>query len=42
MKFDHDYIGRSALEAMQDRPHKRKMTLRWNNDDVVRVFASLL
>ena len=41
VKFDHDYIGRSALEAMQDRPHKRKMTLRWDKDDVVRVFASL-
>ena len=41
VKFDHDYIGRDALEAMKDRPHKRKMTLRWNKDDVVRVFASL-
>ncbi len=41
VKFDHDYIGREALEAMRDRPHRRKMTLRWNKDDVIRVFASL-
>lgn len=41
VKFDHDFIGRAALEAMQDKPHKKKVTLRWGKDDVVRVFASL-
>ncbi|MCC5983011.1 MAG: aminomethyltransferase family protein [Rhodobacteraceae bacterium] len=41
LKFDHDFIGREALEAMRDQPHKHKVTLRWNKEDVVRVFASM-
>ncbi|MEO0996330.1 MAG: aminomethyl transferase family protein [Pseudomonadota bacterium] len=40
LKFDHDFIGREALEAKQNEPHKRKVTLLWNTEDVVRVFAS--
>ena len=41
VKFDHDFIGREALEAMQDRPHRKKMTLVWDPEDVVRVFGSM-
>lgn len=41
VKFDHDFVGRAALEAMQGKPHRHKRTLRWGKDDVVRVFASL-
>jgi vanillate/3-O-methylgallate O-demethylase len=41
VKLDHDFIGREALERAKDRPHRRKMTLKWNNEDVIRVFASL-
>lgn len=41
VKFDHDFVGRQALEAMQAKPHRHKRTLRWGKDDVVRVFASL-
>lgn len=41
VKFDHDFVGRRALEARQGRPHLHKVTLKWNNDDVIRVFASL-
>ena len=41
VRFDHDFIGRAALEAKKDRPHRHKITLRWNRDDVVRVFASM-
>ena len=41
VKFDHDFIGREALEAKKNQPHKHKRTLRWSNDDVVRVFASI-
>ena len=40
VKFDHDFVGREALEAMKDRPHKKKMTLIWEPEDVIRVFAS--
>lgn len=41
LKFDHDFIGREALEAMKDKPHRKKMTLVWEPEDVVRVFSSL-
>jgi vanillate/3-O-methylgallate O-demethylase len=42
MKFDHDFIGREALEAIADQPHTRKVWLRWNDDDVMRVIRSSL
>ncbi len=41
LKFDHDFVGRSALEGMEGGPHRRKVTLAWNGDDVAGVFASL-
>ena len=41
VKFDHDFIGRAALEAMAKGPHRRKVTLVWNPDDVAGVFAGL-
>ncbi len=41
VKFDHDFIGREALEKLKDEPHRKKVTLSWNNDDVIRVFSSL-
>lgn len=42
VKFDHDFIGREALEAMKDQPHRRKVTLALDNEDVVRVLSSML
>ena len=42
VKFDHDFVGRAALEVKQNQPHRHKRTLRWSKDDVVRVFASQL
>ncbi|MBT4096669.1 MAG: aminomethyl transferase family protein, partial [Gemmatimonadetes bacterium] len=42
VKFDHDFIGRDALEQMADRPHRDKVWLVWNNEDVTRIFASML
>ena len=30
VKFDHDFVGRAALEAMKGRPHRRKVTFEWN------------
>jgi vanillate/3-O-methylgallate O-demethylase len=41
LKFDHDFLGRSALEEKAEAPHRRKVTLAWKGDDVARVFASL-
>lgn len=42
VKFDHDFIGREALEAMADRPHRKKVTLALDNEDVMRVISSAL
>jgi vanillate/3-O-methylgallate O-demethylase len=42
IKFDHDFIGREALEAMAGKPHRRKVTFAWNSDDVGRVMRSML
>jgi vanillate/3-O-methylgallate O-demethylase len=39
VKFDHDFIGRTALETMT--PKRRKVTLVWNGPDVTRAFGSL-
>jgi vanillate/3-O-methylgallate O-demethylase len=39
VKFDHDFIGRSALEQMATGPHRRKVWLRWNREDVARLYA---
>jgi vanillate/3-O-methylgallate O-demethylase len=41
LKFDHDFIGREALEAQQDEPHRTKVTLVWNEDDVMAVYQSM-
>jgi len=42
VKFDHDFIGRAALEKLADQPHRRKVWLRWNNEDALRINASQL
>ncbi len=42
IRFDHDFVGRAALERMADRPHRRKVTFEWNPDDVARVHRSFL
>jgi vanillate/3-O-methylgallate O-demethylase len=42
VKFDHDFIGREALERIADEPHRHKVTLEWNADDVTKVLRSML
>src|SRR5258706_3258604 len=42
IKFDHDFIGRQALEKMAGKPHRRKVTLAWNADDVAKVWRWVL
>ncbi len=42
VKFDHDFIGRAALEKLADQPHRRKVWLRWNKEDALRIYASQL
>jgi vanillate/3-O-methylgallate O-demethylase len=40
VKFDHDFIGRSALEAIDPGAQRRKVTLAWNAEDVAKLLAS--
>ena len=42
VKFDHDFIGREALEKMSGQPQRRKVTFAWNPEDVGKVFQSML
>lgn len=42
IKFDHDFVGREALEAMVDQPHRKKVTLLWHPDDFAQVFQRLV
>jgi glycine cleavage system aminomethyltransferase T len=41
VKFDHDFVGRAALEKMADNQQRKKVTLVWNGDDVEHVFGSM-
>jgi len=41
VKFDHDFIGREALEKIANKPHRQKVTFAWNSDDVDKIFASM-
>src|SRR5438552_3463055 len=42
VKFDHDFVGRGALEKIAGGPNRKKVTLVWNGDDVSRVWSSLV
>lgn len=41
VKFDHDFIGREALEKIDPAPLRRKVTLAWNSEDMSRIMGSL-
>ena len=41
VKFDHEFIGRQALEKMEDKQNRKKVTLVWNPDDLKHAFGSL-
>jgi vanillate/3-O-methylgallate O-demethylase len=41
VKFDHDFIGRAALEPEVAAPQRLMVTLEWNADDCAEVYASL-
>jgi vanillate/3-O-methylgallate O-demethylase len=42
VKFDHDFIGREALEKTAGAPQRKKVTFAWNAEDVLQVWASML
>jgi vanillate/3-O-methylgallate O-demethylase len=43
VKFDHDFVGREALEKMvkDGRPQRKKVTFEWNGEDLGRIASSL-
>jgi glycine cleavage system aminomethyltransferase T len=41
VRFDHDFVGRAALEQMAQTPPRTKVTLVWNADDVTTAVGSL-
>jgi glycine cleavage system aminomethyltransferase T len=40
IKFDHDFIGRKALEKEVADPRRKMVTLVWNHEDIMDVYAS--
>ena len=40
VKFDHDFIGRDALEAIDPAAQRRKVTLAWHAEDVGKLLAA--
>jgi vanillate/3-O-methylgallate O-demethylase len=42
VKFDHDFIGRDALEGLDKESQRRKVTLAWNNEDLAKVLGALV
>ena len=41
VKFDHDFVGREALERMADTPTRKKVTLAWDGDDVAAAMRTM-
>lgn len=42
VKFDHEFVGRDALEASKDNDHRKKVTLVWDPKDVAGVVESYM
>jgi vanillate/3-O-methylgallate O-demethylase len=45
VKFDHDFVGRAALEEMVKNGRaaaRRKVTFEWNGEDLGKILASLV
>ena len=41
VKFDHDFIGRAALEKMAASPQRKKVTFVWDGEDLARAVGAL-
>jgi vanillate/3-O-methylgallate O-demethylase len=42
VKFDHDFIGREALQALEPEAQRKKVTLAWNGEDVAKILGSMV
>ena len=41
VKFDHDFHGREALEALNKEQQRHKVTLAWSGQDMAKIYGSL-
>ena len=41
VKFDHDFVGRAAVEKMAGQPNRKKVTLVWDDKDLAGAFQTL-
>lgn len=41
VSFEHDYVGKDALKDKVNNPRRTRVTLVWDENDVIDVFASL-
>src|SRR5258708_4962387 len=41
VKFDHDFVGREALETISKNPKRTKVTLALNNADVMAAMSTI-
>lgn len=42
VKFDHDFIGREALENLEPEQQRHKVTLAWNDEDLAKILTSVI
>ena len=42
VKFDHDFVGRDALEQIDPEQQRKKVTLAWNDEDLAKILASVI
>ena len=42
VKFDHDFIGRDALEKIDPETQRKKVTLAWNDEDLKKILTSVI
>jgi len=40
IKFDHEFTGSDALKKIMENPQRKIVTLEWNEEDILEVYAS--
>src|SRR6476620_9266007 len=41
VKFDHEFLGREALQRVKPETQRKKVTLAWNPEDIAKIMGSL-
>ncbi len=42
VKFDHDFVGREALEQIDPEQQRKKVTLAWDDEDLAKILTSVI